>query len=369
MKLGIRAFAAVTIAALGGFLAGCEGSPADGAAHSGPSLVVVEIVDLTPTSVPRLLSAVGTLESPQSTMVASEVSGVVTFLDVPEGGEVEGGRVLARVDSRQERAKLSVARARHKNAREALQRLQSLHERGLVSRQELDNAASLFEQESGALEESKTSLQQTEITAPFTGQLGLREVSLGAFVDAGDPLVRLTQTDPLRLVFTLPERDAGKIRSGQEIRGIAGDCTARFDAAVSIIDPMIDRTTRAVRVQATVSNEQGQLRAGMSARISLEVGRDDGALSVPSEAIVRRGTQKLVYVVRDGDHGIEEREVTTGQHFSDRIELRGGVQAGERVVVTGHQHVRPGSIADPRPYKPVTNPKLALGLSGAACEL
>lgn len=348
---------------------GCEGSTADGAPHAARSRVVVETVTVEAEAIPLLVIAVGTFESPQSTMVSSEVSGIVTLLDVPEGSEVESGRVLARVDSRQADAQLTVAEARYRYTRDTLERLRSLHRDGLVSRQELDDAASAYEQAAGVLEESRTSVKQTEVRAPFPGQLGLREVSLGAFVSAGQALVRLTQTDPLRLVFTLPERDAGRIAIGQKIYGIAGDCTARFDAEVQIIDATIDPASRTIRAQATVANPDRSLRAGMSARLSLQVGRRDGALTVPHEAVVRRGTVQLVYVVTQGD-AIEEREVVLGQSLLDRVEVRQGISAGDVVVVAGQQRIRPDSVAEVRPHRPVVNPKLALGAPAPEqCEL
>jgi len=348
---------------------GCDGTPAGGTSHSGPRHVVVETVVLEPSSVPHLLPALGTLESPQMTALASEVSGVVTFLDIPEGTEVEKGRVLARVDSRQAQAQLSVAQSRYKNARETFERVEALQADGLISRQELDDAAAKLDQEAGALEESRTSLTQTEIRAPFTGQLGLRQVSLGAFVTAGQALVRLTQTDPLRLVFSVPERDAGSVRRGQKIRGIAGDCTQLFETEVGVIDPSIDAATRTVRVQATVGNPQRRLRAGMSARLALEIGRSEDALAVPQEAVIRRGTRKLLFILKpDGE--FEERKIVLGQHFPDRIEVLSGVTAGETVVVAGQQRLAPGVVADPRPYEPIHNPKLALGFPHLpACAL
>ncbi len=348
---------------------GCDGSPADGAPHAGPSQVVVQTIVAEPVNIPLLLSAVGTFESPQTTMVASEVSGVVTFLDIPEGKEVEQGRILARIDSRQAEAQLSVAAARYRNAKDTFDRLKRLQSDGLISRQELDDAASQLEQAAGALAESRTGVNLTEVDAPFSGQLGLREVSLGAFVDAGDPLVRLTQTHPLRLIFTVPERDASRLASGQKVLGIAGDCTARFETEVAIIDPTVEVSTRAIRVQATVANPERLLRAGMSARLSVEVGRRESAITVPHEAVVRRGTRKLLYVVgKDGE--IKERDVALGQNFPESVEVRTGISAGESVVVAGQQKIRPGAVADPRPFEPVENPKLALGAPAEpACDL
>lgn len=364
-----RTLACLLSGVVGFVSAGCEGTPADGAPHAERSRVAVETVVVEASAIPVLLSAVGAFESPQSTMVSSEVSGIVTFLDVPEGAEVERGRVLARVDSRQADAQLTVALARYNSAKDTLERVRVLFRDGLVSRQELDDASYAYDQAAGVLEESRTSVNQTEIAAPFSGQLGLREVSLGAFVNAGEPIVRLTQTDPLRLIFSLPERDAGRVTIGQKVHGIAGDCTARFETEVQIVDPTVDPKSRSIRAQATVNNPDRLLRAGMSARLTLEVGRLDAALTVPYEAVVRRGTVQFVYVVLP-DERIEEREVTLGQNLLDRVEVRSGLAAGETVVAGGQQRIRADSLADARPYRPVANPKLALGAPVAEqCEL
>ena len=348
---------------------GCQGTPAGGAPTSrAKKPVLVQTVSLKAGRMPRLLPAVGTLESPQTTAIASEVSGVVTFLDIPEGSEIEAGRVLARVDDRQAQAQLAVATARYKNASDTYDRLLALHASGLISRQELDDAASSRDQAAGELKESQTTLNQREVRAPFSGQLGLREISLGAFVDAGDSFVTLTQTDPLRLVFTLPERDATQVRPGQSIRGVAGDCTQRFETSVKIIDPSIDPRTRAIRAQASVDNPKRNLRAGMSARIVVQVGEEDAALTVPQEAVVRRGTRKMLFVVANGNE-VEEREIEIGQHFAERVEVLSGVKAGETVVVAGHQRIRSGSTVEQQPYKAIKNPKLALGQPALTCDL
>jgi len=350
-------------------VAGCEQSTAGGAHRSDPPPVTVQTITLQAERLPRLLTAVGALESPQTTRLSSDVEGIVTFLDIPEGQRVEKGRLLARVDDRRARAMLAVAEARHHNARDTFERLEQLHGQKLISKQELDDATAELRQAAGALDDAKTAVGQAEIRAPFTGQLGLKEVSLGAYLSQGAPVVELTQTDPLRLVFGLPQREVDKLALGQGVRGVAGDCTQSFHGVVTIVDPKVDAATRSVQVQAEVANADGILRPGMSARVAVEVGAIDDAVTVPQEAVVRRGTKTLVYTVKE-DGTVAANEVKLGQYFVDRVEVVSGLRPGDVVVAAGLQKLHGGTRVEQQPYERIANPNLELGFESIAdsCE-
>jgi membrane fusion protein (multidrug efflux system) len=322
--------------------------------------VVVQTIKVEHTEVPRLLRAVGTLESPQDTELAAEVEGPIVHLDIPEGREVERGYVLARVDDRQARAAVATARARYKNANDTLARLQTLRGKTVISQQELDDARAELEAAEGQLEGALATLEKTAIRAPFTGVLGLRRVSLGRYLKPGDPLVRLTQTAPLRLIFSVPQGDAWRLAAGQAVDGGAASCTEPLTGRVTAIDPALDTATRAVRVQATVTNENGKLRPGMAAVVRVHVDSAPDAVLVPQEAIVRQGTKRLVYTV-DADGLASPREVRLGAYLADRVEVESGLEVGDEVVVAGHQKLRPGSTVASRPYEPIANPNLELG--------
>jgi membrane fusion protein (multidrug efflux system) len=351
----------VAALALAALLAACRGETAGPGGEAPP--VAVRTVRVEQEAIPRTLAAVGTLESPHTTELGTELGGTVVFLDVPEGQRVEEGHLLARIDARRATALLSITRARSRQARDTLARMRALHAAGIVSRQELDEALAEHDAAEGGLEDAATVVHKTEIRAPFAGVLGLRLVSLGAYLEPGTPVVRLTQTRPLHLVFSLPQRHAARVRAGQAVRGVAASCLP-FDAAVSVLDPYVDPATRAVRVQAVVPNEDERLLPGMSADVRLEVGTIPDALLVPVEAVIRRGTRRIVFAV-DGDGTVEEREIALGEIFPDRVQVTRGVAAGDVVVAAGHQKLRRGSRVAPEPYAPVENPNLALGSNGA----
>jgi membrane fusion protein (multidrug efflux system) len=343
-------------------LCGC-GSEAGREKGGGPPPIAVQLITASATELPRTLPAVGSLLSPATTTVASEIAGTVVALDVPEGRTVKRGHLLARLDDAEARATLSVARARLTAARARLKRLRSLRNSEVSSEQALDDTVAEFDSAKGMVDESETRLRKTEIRAPFAGILGLRQVNLGQYLDRGDPVVEVTQVDPLELEFALPQRHAFEIELDQRVLGTVGECGQRFEAHVDAIDPRLDPDTRAVRLQAVVPNPDGSLLPGMAVRVRLLVGSLPDAVVIPQEAIIRQGTKHMVYVLDEQDLA-QQREVTLGTYFVDSVHVRSGVDAGDRVVAVGHQKLRPGAPTRSQPYQPTENPNLELGWLG-----
>lgn len=362
-----RAFGcAAGIAAASALLWGCGADPAQ-EGGGGPPAVVVQVVTATASELPRTLAAVGSLQSPETTTVASEISGTTVEIDIPEGRYVKAGHLLARLDDAEARASLSIARARLRNAEARLARLRSLRQSKVSSEQALDDAVAEFDAAQGAVDETKTRLLKTKIRAPFDGILGLRQVNQGQYLDSGTPVAEITQVDPLELEFALPQRHAGDVDVGQVVLGTVGQCGQRFEARVDAIDPRVDPRTRAVRLQAVVPNGDGRLLPGMAVRVRLVVGTIPGAIVIPQEAIIRQGTKHLAYVLDDQDRA-RQREVTLGTFFVDGVHVPTGVEPEERVVVAGHQKLRPGAPTRPQPYEPTENPNLALGWFGPQAD-
>jgi len=331
--------------------------------------VRVQIVEAAPRTLPRTLSSVGSLESSDMTTVASEIEGRVVALDIPEGRRVEAGHVLARLDDAEARAALRVAEARRSNARDRLKRLESLRAESVSSQQAYDDARAEHDAAIGAFDEARTRLAKTTIATPFAGVLGLRQVDLGQYVDGGTAIVELTRVDPLELLFSIPQRFAAELAVEQPVLGRVGSCGPRFTGAVTAIDPRVDPSTRSVHLQASVPNPDGSLYPGMAVSLQLVVGELPDALVVPQEAIVRQGTQHMVFIV-DGEGRAAQRRVELGQFFVDGVHVRSGIAAGDSVVVAGQQKLRPGAPTTTEPFEPVDNPNLALGSDGASgpCE-
>jgi membrane fusion protein (multidrug efflux system) len=344
----------------------CDEAPTQGEGAAPPP-VSVQLFTVASIDLPHTLSAVGSLGSPEMATLASEISGRVVQLDIPEGQRVERGHLLARLDDAEARAAVAVARARLKRARDHLARLESLRAESVSSQQAYEDATSEFEAARGAFDEAESRLTKTAIRAPFAGALGLRQLNAGQYVGPGTPIVEITQVDPLELVFSLPQRDRRELTSEQEVIGIVGRCGPRFEGRVVAIDPRVDPATRSVRLRARVPNSEGALHPGMAVRVRLVVGGFPGALVVPQEAVVRQGTKHVVYLVDDAGLA-QPREVDLGQFFVDGVHVRSGIAAGDRIVVAGQQKLRPGSSIREVPYQPTHNPNLELGRFGPLAD-
>jgi len=332
--------------------------------------VVVQVVTVQPAPLPRTLTAVGSLRSPQQATLSTEIAGRVVEIDIPEGRQVAQGHVLARLDAQGLRAELRVAQARFRNADERLARLRSLHRSNVSSEQALQDAIAAHDAARGALERAQSRLEDAVIRTPFRGVLGLRRVNAGDYVAQGSPIVEITQIDPLELVFSVPQRQASLVAPDQVLQGMADLCGARFSGRVSAVDPQIDAATRTLQVLAVVANDAGDLLPGMAVRLRLQVGEIPDALLLPQEALLRQGTKHLVFALDASDHAFT-REVQLGEFFPDGVHVRAGLEPGARVVVGAQQKLRPGSLAEPQPYAPAHNPNLELGRLGtpADCEL
>ena len=349
------------------------GASACGDAQStggGPPPTQVQVVTAAARTIPSTIDTVGTLKSPEPTVVAAEVPGVVVYVDIAEGRRVESGHVLARIDDAELRARVAENRARFRQAKDRLRRARSLREQGVASEEALADALAENDAVQAALEEAETRLHKSQIRAPFDGVLGLRQVSLGQYLEAGDPLVRLTQVDPLELVFSVPQRHASRVAEGQRVYGVIGRCEGRFETAVSAIDPRVDVVTRMLRLKARLPNPDGVFAPGMAVRVRLVVDEIPGAIVVPQEAIVLQGTKHLLYVV-DGDNTAHQREVALGEYFTDGVHVTRGVADGDVVVVAGHQKLQPGAMTQREPWQDTHNPVLDLGWLGPTtdCEL
>jgi len=403
--------------------AACDGEAPASSRERPPA--VVEVVEMEARPLPQVVAAVGSLESPDPTTIAAQIGGDLVSLEVPEGELVERGEVLARIDSRSYEAAVRVARARWRNARQRLERVRALREQDVSSEQALDDAVAEYEAAAGELEDARTRLSETEIRAPFRGILGLRRVSPGDYVVAGDPIVEITPDADLELRFTVPQRHAGLIAVGQSVHGQVGPCGPRFEGRVTAVDPRIDPRSRTLTVEGLVGSaasadgsppradgsspaadgsppdpaspsaapdgggssgsaasaagagpgarvegvraegarSDGRLAPGMGVRLRVLVGEWPEALVAPREAIVRQGTRTLVYVL-DAEGRAQIREVALGAFFPNGVHVREGLEPGDRVVASGHQKLRPDAPTQPRPWEPTRNRNLDLGRFG-----
>lgn len=380
-------------------LAGC-GSDSRAAttpksAEKGPKAVEVRVVPATEVRMPRTVGVSGTLAADDLVVLSLKVPGRMSALNVDLGSRVKRGQIVARLDPtdyrlrveqaqatlQQARARLGLApdgvddridpdrtalvrqaRAVLEEARLTRARFAKLLEQQFIAKAQLDTAVAneqvadgryqdaieevrnrqaILVQRRTELELARQALTDTELLAPVDGMIRERRAAVGEFLNAGAPVATLVKIHPLRLQLAVPERAAGGLKVGQEVRvNVDGDANVHRGRVVRL-SPSIQEQNRTLTIEAEVPNPAGALRPGSFARAEVVIAADQPAVFVPvSSVVVFAGIEKVL-IVREGK--AQERRVVTGRREKDRVEIVEGLKVGEAVVV------QPGNLVGGQP--------------------
>jgi len=299
-----------------------------------------------PTS--QQITAVGTLTSNESVVIAAEIAGRVTEVGFSEGQRAAARQVLARLDSSILEAQRDKAEASLTLSRANLERADVLYREEAISQRERDEASAQWRLDEASLRLAEAQLEKTVLRAPFDGLLGLRHVSVGEYIQPGQPIVTLDDTDPIKVDFRVPEVFSTRLEPGQTVEVIIDATPGRtFTGEVYAVDSTVDPKSRSLLVRARVPNRDGIMRPGMFAQIHLVTEERPDSLMIPEEALLTRGQDKFVYKVVDGV--IAESPVTTGLRQRGLVEVLEGLSPGDTVVTAGQIKVRPGMPVIPLP--------------------
>jgi RND family efflux transporter MFP subunit len=325
------------------------------------SAAVVEAVDLQ-----EEIRASGDLNARLHTTIAAEIAGRITEISVDEGGSVAAGAVVIEIDPERRRlelaagrAQLAQAQANYEKERRNTERIRKLRTQNVASDQQLEEAEtalslarSRVDAQRAALGVSERALADASVTAPFAGMIARRAVQLGEFVQPGKPLVELVALDPLEVVFSLTELDTERVRPDQRIDVTVGAFPDRvFHGVVKFISPTVDPATRTLRIKAEIDNDEGHLRPGLFARVSLGVSPRSGVVMVPEEALIQRSEGAVLFKI-GADDRVKRVAVATGVHDAGRVEVRGDVAPGDRVVRRGQGGLVDGAAVAVRSAEP-----------------
>ncbi|MDD3762554.1 MAG: efflux RND transporter periplasmic adaptor subunit [Nevskiales bacterium] len=322
-------------------LGACSGQSPPAPAGAPQDAVAVEVQLAETTTLPRTVDAVGSIEAGESVVIRPEVAGRIVDIAFEEGETVPRGQLLFRLDDAIQRAELAQARADLALADSTHRRATRLRSEKLASQADADTAAAALEVAAAAVQLAQARLDKTLIRAPFAGVAGLRAVSPGAYVEAGDDLVRIESVDPLRVVFRIAEAQASRIAIGQTVQLRVDGHEQPFVATVAAIDARVSAETRSLTLKARLANPDGALRPGQFARVRLQTGAPSPTVTVSEDAVFPRGDGQYAYVVEGGR--AVEREVSLGQRIAGRVEIRSGIRAGEPVVTSGLQRISNGA--------------------------
>lgn len=333
-----------------------------------PPPPVVEALELKTTSVPLNTTLIGQLDSPQNVEVRARVEGFVDKMLFIEGTEVKQGDMLFQLDKKPFLERLSAATGALEEARAALNkyekdvaRLAPLAERKAIPQQDLDNAEASVEVGKAAIvtatarvESAQIDLGYCDITAPTTGLIGAKQVSIGELVGKGEPtlMTTISTLDPIWFYCNVSEVAYLKARekskeTGSEIEKlpltlILPNGQEHPDAGKFVfIDRAVDTKTGTLRVRAQFPNKEKLLRPGMFARVRVDIGTKPNCIVVPERAIVELQGKTFVWVISQ-DRKASQRAVKTGEQTDSGVIVQEGLKPGERIIVEGIHKVREG---------------------------
>ena len=341
---------------------------AQGAAFQPPPEAVTTIV-AQQEEWPATLSAIGTLAAVQGVTVSADLSGTVDRILFDSGQAVAAGQVLAVLDTRQEQAQLAAIEAQRDLARVTFDRMQGLVNERVISTAEFDRATADFTQTDARVDEIRAVIERKTIRAPFSGVLGIRQVNLGQYLAAGDPLVTLQSLNPIYVNFGVPQQSAGQMVVGRAVRltsdGLAGE---QWTGRITAVDSLVDEATRNIQVQATLANASGRLKPGMFVQAEVPLGPSQSVIALPASAISYAPYGDSVFVVADmkaedgtAYRGVRQQFVKPGAARGDQVAVLSGVSPGDDVVTSGvfklrngaavlvNNTVRPGNDPAPKP--------------------
>jgi len=297
-----------------------------------------------------MVSAVGTVAPVQGVLLSADQPGVVAKVNFQSGSRVSAGQVLVQLDVRQERAQLASATARRDLAKATLDRSQKLVSDGAISQAEFDQANAQFKDADAAVGVIQASIDRKTIRAPFAGSTGIRQVNVGQYLNSGDPVVPLQAIDHMYVNFTVPQEQVTALRPGAEVQIADSGTVALATGKITAINPVADASTHNVAVQATFTNRNGKLRAGMYVTVMVMTGRQNPVFAIPASAINYAPYGNSVFIVEqvkgpDGKpfKGVRQQFVQLGEGRGDQVAVLSGLKPGEEVVTSGVFKLRTGA--------------------------
>ena len=316
----------------------------------------VQVKDIVKKPLKPFIESIGTLNPFEEVTISAEVEGVLRSVKVEEGTQVSKGMLLAAIDDsdyglevKRAEAALRQAEATLENTKLEFKRKDALHKEELVTKQQYDDVVTRLSLTEAEVERAKASLaiarlklSKTKITSPLACVVKEKRVSAGDFVKNGTSLLVIIQSNPIKLRFTVPEKDVGRLKMNQEvILKVDGFPGSEFKGKVNIVFPNVEEKTRTLQVEALVPNNNGILKPGLFAKVILYTAGERDTIVVPVTALLYEAEKVKVFII-EGDRA-KEREVKLGSKYGELMEIIDGVKEGEKIVAIGQQNLSEGA--------------------------
>lgn len=307
----------------------------------GGNATPVVVHTVSQTEFPVVVEALGTARANEAVSLTAQQSDVVQTILFDDGDVVEAGQLLLTLNDREEKARVNELTINLQEAQRQLKRVSNLARTSVASEQLLDEQQARVKALKAQLEVANARLAELELRAPFAGKLGIRQVSVGAFVTPSDVLTTLDDLRKIKVDFNISESHLPSLSQGQLVDAVSVAYPGEtFKGQISSVDSRVDANTRSIQVRALVDNPDLKLRPGMLLQINLQK-RVLESLVVPEKSIIPNEDKQFVFVI-ENDKALQ-KEVVTGLRRPGVVQIISGLNAGEKVVVEGALRLRNGS--------------------------
>jgi membrane fusion protein (multidrug efflux system) len=305
--------------------------------RNGP--VPVRLLIARDTTLDTRIDVTGTLDANEKVNLISETAGNITGIYFQEGSYVKKGQLLVKVYNQDQVASLKQNEYQIALAKQNEYRNKILLQKEAISQQEYDTSLTSLNTLKAASDVLKAQISKTEIRAPFSGTIGLRNISPGGYLSPNTSIASLVNMDPAKLTFAVPEKYLPLLTTGTKVVFNVSSSNQNFKAVVYAIEPSIDLNSRTITVRAKADNPKGVLKAGSFAKVNIQLNQVPNTIMLPTECVVPDLKSSVVYVYHNGL--AVARPVKTDVRTETRVEITSGIKAGDSVVVSGIIQMRP----------------------------
>ncbi|WP_299286696.1 efflux RND transporter periplasmic adaptor subunit [uncultured Mucilaginibacter sp.] len=301
--------------------------------------VPVNLMIVKDTVFSNAIDITGTIDANEQVDLRSETAGNITNIYFKEGTHVSKGQLLVTVYNKDQVASLKSTQVQIKLAEQLEYRNRILLQKEAVSREEYDTSLSNLNVLKAQADLVRAQIAKTEVRAPFSGVIGLRNISPGGYLSPTSSIATLVNIDPAKITFAVPERYLGLIKTGSKIHFNIESSRDNFTGTVYAIEPNLDLTSRTITIRAKSPNPKGLLRAGSFAKINLTLEQIPKTILVPTECVIPDIKSSKVFVASKGV--AVSRDVKTDVRTATKIQIVDGLKPGDSLIVTGIIQLRP----------------------------
>lgn len=306
--------------------------------------ISVKGIVVEPRSFANNLTIAGSIEANEAIEIRSEISGLVKNIYFNEGALVKKGAILLTINDAELQAQLSQATTSQKLSAQNENRAKQLLEKEAISQEEYDSSLADLNTRKAEVQLARALLSKTVIRAPFSGRVGLRNISVGSYVTPTTNIARLANTNPVKISFSVPEKYANMLKENSKISFSVAGNNKKYEAQIYAVEPTIDVTSRTLMLRARAANPNNILIPGQFADINLALASVDNALLVPTQSVIPFLNGKKLFIVKGGK--AKEISVQATTRTDSLLLITEGIKSGDTVLTTGMMALKDGTAVN-----------------------